>query len=372
MKNTTPRFAYVANNSAGTVSAYTIDASSGVLTSVGAPVAAGFQPYSVTVDPFGKFAYVANNYSNDISAYTITSTGVLTPISCTGTCSATIPANFAAGSFPTSVTVDPTGKFAYVANNGSDDVSAYTITSTGALTQIPCGGVAGCNGNNFLAGTGSYSVTVDPSGQFAYVANFVDNTVSQYTIAADGSLTAMSTATVAAGNGPGSVTVDPSGQFAYVANYFSDDVSAYKIDSTGALTPISCTGTCSATIPANFVAGGSPNAVTVDPSGKFAYVANWSSGDISAYKIESTGALTPISCTGTCSATIPANFAAGTGPFSITVDPSGKFVYVANEGDGINPGTVSAYTIDSSGALISIGAPVTTGTNPFSITTTIH
>ena len=58
---------------------------------------------------------------------------------------------FTAGTGPGSVTVDPTGKFAYVANCGSDDVSAYTIDSTtGALTQILCGGgLPVCNGDNF-------------------------------------------------------------------------------------------------------------------------------------------------------------------------------------------------------------------------------
>jgi hypothetical protein len=44
---------------------------------------------------------------------------------------------FAAGSHPFSVAVDPSGKFAYVANDGSNNVSAYTIDSTtGALTQL--------------------------------------------------------------------------------------------------------------------------------------------------------------------------------------------------------------------------------------------
>jgi 6-phosphogluconolactonase (cycloisomerase 2 family) len=48
------------------------------------------------------------------------------------------------------VTVDPSGRFAYVANSSSNDVSAYTINaSTGALTSI---------GSNALAGTSPSSV----------------------------------------------------------------------------------------------------------------------------------------------------------------------------------------------------------------------
>ena len=357
-KNTTPRFAYVANSSANTVSAYTIDANSGALTGVGT-VATGTNPYSVTVDPSGKFAYVANNGSNDVSAYTIDGSGALTPV---GT--------VAAGTLPSSVTVDPTGKFAYVANGfdgvGGNSVSAYKINaSTGALT--PVGTVA--------TGTLPSSVTVDPSGQFVYVANFNSNDVSAYTInSTTGALTEMVNSPFGAGTGPGSVTVDPSGTFAYVANWGSDDVSAYAIDGAGALTPIICSGiTC---IGNNFPAGSLPNSVTVDPSGKFVYVANWSSGpgSISAYAIDGAGALTPIICSGiTC---IGNNFPAGTGPFSVTVDPSGKFVYVANQISA----DVSAYAIDGAGALTPIicsgitciGNNFPAGTDPFSITTTIH
>ncbi len=76
---------------------------------------------------------------------------------------------------PDSVTVDPSGKFAYVANSGSSNVSAYTINATtGALTAVP--------GSPFAAGTTPVSVTVDPSGKFAYVANSGSDTVSAYTI----------------------------------------------------------------------------------------------------------------------------------------------------------------------------------------------
>ena len=48
-------------------------------------------------------------------------------------CSGTI----AAGASPSSVAADPSGKFAYVANADSGNVSMYTIdATTGALTLI--------------------------------------------------------------------------------------------------------------------------------------------------------------------------------------------------------------------------------------------
>ena len=135
-----------------------------------------------------RFAYVANQSTNDVSAYTINAaTGALTRILCGGGVGC-IGNNFLAGNGPASVTVDPSGKFVYVANQSTNDVSAYTINAaTGALTRILCGGGVGCIGNNFLAGNGPASVTVDPSGKFAYVANqniglITPGNVSAYTV----------------------------------------------------------------------------------------------------------------------------------------------------------------------------------------------
>ena len=84
-----PRFAYVANSSSISVSAYTINATTGALTPIDAdPLTAGIQnfqagaqAFSVTVDPSGKFAYVANSAADEVSAYTINAiSGALTPI----------------------------------------------------------------------------------------------------------------------------------------------------------------------------------------------------------------------------------------------------------------------------------------------------
>jgi 6-phosphogluconolactonase len=95
-------FAYVANGRDNTVSAYTIDSTTGALNPVtGSPFTAGSCAISVAVDPSGKFAYVANE-SGGVSAYTINSTtGALNPVG-----------SFTAGSLPVAVTVDPSGKFA--------------------------------------------------------------------------------------------------------------------------------------------------------------------------------------------------------------------------------------------------------------------
>ena len=89
-------------------------------------MAAGINPVSVTVDPTGRWAYVANQGSNTVSSFTINpTTGALTAVG----------APVVTGSIPASVTVDLSGHWLYVANLASNDVSVYSIdVMTGALT----------------------------------------------------------------------------------------------------------------------------------------------------------------------------------------------------------------------------------------------
>jgi YVTN family beta-propeller protein len=56
-----------------------------------------------------------------------------------------------------------------------------------------------------LAGDTPTSIALDPSGKYVYVTNSGDNTVSQYSVAANGTLTALTQGAVAAGNAPNAI-----------------------------------------------------------------------------------------------------------------------------------------------------------------------
>jgi 6-phosphogluconolactonase (cycloisomerase 2 family) len=101
------------------------------------------------------------------------------------------------------VAVDPSGKFAHVANLGGKNVSGYTIDlATGALAAMA--------GSPFAAGEWPRFVVVESSGKFAYVANYGGKNVSGYTIdPATGALTAMAGSPFPAGELPNSVAVTP-------------------------------------------------------------------------------------------------------------------------------------------------------------------
>ena len=327
--STAGKYVYVSNfASNGTILFYTIS-STGTLTSTPIQtVSAGAYPTSVTVDPTGKYAYVANTVDGTISAYTIDQTtlngGQLTTVS---------GSPFSAGTSPTSVTItresSSGAEYAYVANMVDGTISAYTIDQTSTL-----GALDTIYGSPFSAGTYPTSVTIDPTGSFVYVANMGDNTISAYTIdqtSTFGALDTVSGSPFATGTYPTSVTIDPTGQFAYVP---SDDgnVYAYTINTTtGALTTVSGSP---------YAIGNYPTPVTIDPTGKFAYVASAGSNTIYAYTINTTtGALT------TAGSTVIKY-----SPSAITVDPTGQFAYVAT-GNGI-----LAYTINTTtGALTFVG-----------------
>ena len=127
---------------------------------------------------------------------------------------------------------------------------------------------------------------------------------------------------------PVALAIESNGKFLFVANSGSDDISVYSIDdTTGALTPIAGSP---------FPTGAKPLALTASSNG-FLYVANSNAGSVSAYSISSSsGQLTEIS---------GSPYPVGTDPYSVAADPGGHFLYVANA--GIRDQFL-AFTIDSS------------------------
>ena len=100
--STHPTFAYVLNVSDATISMYTADSCTGALTptnpaTIPTGVNNGFNAESMTIDPAGKFLYVANLGSNATDAATIS---MFTINPNTGVLTATSPAQVPTGYFP--------------------------------------------------------------------------------------------------------------------------------------------------------------------------------------------------------------------------------------------------------------------------------
>ncbi|VAW92690.1 hypothetical protein MNBD_GAMMA20-1934, partial [hydrothermal vent metagenome] len=125
----------------------------------GSPVSTGQRPVAITLDPASRYAYVVNNGSDNISVYRYRNN--VTPLIFE---SVRHGSPYAAGKAPVALAVDPTGRYAYVANTGSNDISAYRIHhQTGALSALP--------GSPFKAGRHPLALAIHPGGRFLYAIN---------------------------------------------------------------------------------------------------------------------------------------------------------------------------------------------------------
>jgi 6-phosphogluconolactonase (cycloisomerase 2 family) len=319
---TMPRFAFAANSDDGTLSMYTVNAATSQLRHNGY-VFTGTTPMAVAVDPMNSFVYVANNLSNDVSGYKISSDGTLVAVA---------GSPFAATTNPAAVIVEPSGTFVYVANEGGSLVTGYSMDrSTGALTLIA----------NFPTGTGPRALAVDSLARFLYVANGDAGSVSAFAIdPASGALTAVTGspfATRPTVSDPSELVMDPAGKTLFVSGPNANAVAAFAITSaTGALASV-----VSAAFP--LPAGSFPSSMAVDLTGKFLYVANAGGANVAVLAINP-GVLTPVA---------GSPFATGESPSALAVDPSGKFLYAVN--GGFSSQTITAFATNSTtGALTAV------------------
>ena len=197
-------FAYVSNtnDSAGSISAFSINLNTGALTPVpGSPFATGAAgsfpgPAAMVVREAGSnFLYVAlagtANANNEIVAFVIdANTGALTPV----------PGSpFTTGKDPLHMTLDAPGNFLYTSNIQDNTISAFSFdNNTGALSPVPGSPFPG--GGSSLGGMSAYS-------GFLYVADPQGNAIRGYVVddtstTSTGALTAMTGSPFKAGNQP--------------------------------------------------------------------------------------------------------------------------------------------------------------------------
>ena len=228
--------------------------------------------------------------------------------------------------------------------------------------------VNGTTGNIYTGGQTPQQEDFTPSGlaflpskNILYAINAFDATISIFNVAGDGTLT-LGSSPVPVGSSPNAVVIDPSGKYLLVTSNYSNggDVSVFSIDSsTGALSPFG------SPVPANT----NPTEILFTHSGQFVYVSNPEIGMVTGFSF-SNGVLTLVPGTPVFS---------GTGAIGLAVDPTDEFLYVTNP-SATNPppnqstiGNISGFNIDpTTGALTPIiGSPFTStvgGAGPTLIT----
>jgi 6-phosphogluconolactonase len=226
------KYLLITDTLAQTVSVYSLNAGSGAITFLASyPASPG--PTEMAISPTSNFVYISNPTATGglITAYSLDSgTGTLTPI----------PGSpFPAGNGVAGLAVDSGGRYLYAANSSDNTVSAYRIShetlDNGALSAI--------SGSPYLLGTAQTprAVAIDPSGTFLYVANAGTNNVSAFSITSStGQLTTITGSPFSAGTEPVFVLAEPAGKYLYIGNQKSTNITGFSYDSTtGKLTAIS-------------------------------------------------------------------------------------------------------------------------------------
>jgi len=339
-----PRYLYFMSNAGRLASKAIIDSVSGQLHMAGY-IQTAANNYAVfpcpTTDPSNNFLYVGSSVNNgglsgEIQIYKLDPVGgTLTPL--TGSpFSQTAPTGC--------IDFEPSGKFAYAASatNGSTELLTFSPdASTGALTLL--------NTTNLLGIP--TRPAVDPIGKYLYLAAFSSNfrTASALGYSIDpstGALTPVPGTPFTLSNLAGTFSFHPSGSFLYMANTNGLSIDTYSLDrSTGKLTELASITTCI-----------NPTTLRFSPDGKFAYSAcsmdgahDPASASVESFAVGSNGALIHLGSTPSAD-----------GPFDLTIDPSGEFLYL----DNISP-YIYAFHVGADGIANFVrrfGAPPNPGT----------
>jgi len=331
--STKSHYLYAAIPASNEIVIYREDPNSGVLTQLaGSPVTAGLAVESLMIHPSKKFLYAANSSDNNISLFTISSTGALTEVT----------PRTKAGTAPTVLAMDAAGTYLYAGNAGSFDVSVFSIDSgTGALTPV-----LQANGPTAGLGISPLNMRLAPSGNVLYVTGQGTQGVVEAFAVNAGVFSNTPIPSSPTGNNPFGLTLNAAGTFLYTANTSDGSISEFQINADGSLTalPGSPIGQTSS----------SPVALLIDNSGKYLYsVNNQSAGTLIAYSIGTDGGLTLIA---------NSQFTAGAQPRTIASDPSGKYLFVGGQ-------SIQSLSLDaSSGILTSVATYAVTGATSIVIT----
>jgi 6-phosphogluconolactonase len=330
----------------GGVSAYAVDYQIGSLTPLAdSPIQAGRNPVTLVASPNGLNLYVVNHDDSTVGEYSIGTDG---KIYLQNTYNVT-------GSLATAIAIDSPGKFLYVtftyqlgpngqqlyspASPGPGGVTIFPINSNGSL-GTPSTVKVGNNPVGIVVsrppagGTAVFAYVLDQeTPPKATVLGFSQNTTTGALTPTPGTVitTDPTGKTVATGYGagttPSAIAEDPSARFVYITDEATNQLYGNLVQNNGSLVPMTNSP---------FATGIFPVGLTVDPRGKFLYVANFSSNTVGAYAIDvATG--TPVGSVGSASTSVD------TAPTCVTIEPAlGIYLYSSNN----LASTVSALKLD--------------------------
>jgi 6-phosphogluconolactonase len=263
----------------------------------------------------------------------------------------------AGGTDATHLDLDVSSMTLFSANHNSGDVSAVPVLADGRL------GLVASLQKGF--GTGphprqnrpqTHAVAIDPSHRYVVTADFGADRLFVYRF--DSSTRALTPAENAfevlpPGSGPRHLAFHPGGGFLFVNCELTGDVRSYRWDgSKGALQLVQALSP----YPVAYVGGKSAAEIMTSRDGRFLYVSLRGGQDsIIVYAVDAnTGTLAEIQ-------RMPSG---GKTPWSMALDPSGRWLLVANQGAD----SVAVFNVDAATGRLSATAEALEVPDPMSIT----
>lgn len=286
------RFLYAVNEvdsyegkKAGSISAFSIDRSSGKLTFLNKVSSGSPGPTHLAIDPSGKSLFVANYSGGSLASFPIHADGRLgDAVSLLQHTGSGFNPERQKSPHPHQVVPSPDGRFVLSPDLGLDRVFTYVLNpETGKLTDghPPFTSVKGGSGPRHLA----FGI----NARFVYLACEMASDVVVFAYA-DGTLQTLQTISILPKGFSGESTaaeiaVHPSGRFLYASNRGADDIAQLNIDkATGLLT-------YAASVPTQ---GKNPRGFGIDPQGKYFFAANQDSDTVVPFRIDpKSGKLSP-------------------------------------------------------------------------------
>lgn len=266
-----------ATDPSGGVSAYEIDKATGALRLLNRVSSAGPAPCHLSLDRTETHVLVANYWGGSVTVLPILPDGQLGGATSFVRHVGENPTPRDSGPHAHSIHVDPSNRFALVADLGLDTLFVYPYDAArGTLGGDP-------QRVALAKGAGPRHLAFDPDGRTVYVLNELNGTVTAFAFETkDGSLRELQTVSTLARdfkgtNSSAEVVVSPDGRFLYASNRGPDDIAIFRIDpATRQLTP-------SGRQPS---LGQHPRNFAIDPTGDFLIAANRDSNSLVVFRID--------------------------------------------------------------------------------------
>ena len=230
----------------GSIFQFSIDRTSGALTSLGNPVSGLSKPFGIAAHPGRGLVYVADNVAGLIYTFTINADGTLAQSG------APVASNGTSSGHPGLMAIaadSPSQTFLFAEDLATGVISEFAIGSDGRL--VP-GATFGTPRSGKFVGIGIASQTIgNQTSNYLFTADAAANSVQLFSRDA-GVLTAMGSA--AAADAPAGVLADSDGKFIYTADSASGTITQLAIKG-GCGQPVCAAATFEAEKPPNPNAG---------------------------------------------------------------------------------------------------------------------